>query len=229
MTSEVSLMVFWFKDRIGEKGDLIYMYLPKRYKEEDRERILDFMKGNGFPALVSRDGEKLVATHLPVEIVETEDGGVRIYGHMSRANPQWKSFGGQEVLLIFQGAHTYVSPRWYNHVNVPTWNYMTVHVYGTPRMVEGEELHALLSQLVKKHEVNTGYSLEGLPQDFVEKEMNGVAGFTLDVTRMDAAWKLSQNRDDESYSNIVIELEKRGDDASAEIAKEMREKRTVSL
>ncbi|MCQ3936508.1 MAG: FMN-binding negative transcriptional regulator [Chloroflexi bacterium] len=201
------------------------MYLPKRYREEDHARIVAFLKANSFPALVSHDGEKLVATHLPVEVVENADGSLTILGHMSRANPQWKTFGEQEVLLIFQGAHTYISPRWYNHVNVPTWNYMNVHVYGVPRMVEGEELYDLLSRLVKKHEVNTGYSMEGLPADFVEKEIKGVAGFVLDVTRLDAGYKLSQNRDDESYANIIRELEKRGGDASLEIAKEMRGRR----
>ncbi len=201
------------------------MYLPKRYLEEDHEKIVQFLKGNGFPALVSHDGEKLVATHLPVEVIENADGSLTILGHMSRANPQWKSFGEQEVLLIFQGVHTYISPRWYNHVNVPTWNYLMVHVYGKVRMLEGVELVALLSQLVKKHEVDTGYTLEGLPADFVEKEIKGVAGFSLDVTRMDAAYKLSQNRDDESYANIINELEKRGDEVSAEIAKEMKVKR----
>lgn len=205
------------------------MYLPKLYREEDHVRIVEFLKGNGFPALVSHDGEKLVATHLPVEIVENADGSLTVLGHMSRANPQWKSFGEQEVLLIFQGAHTYISPRWYNHVNVPTWNYMNVHVYGKVRMLEGEELYALLSDLVKKHESTTGYSMEGLPADFVEKEIKGVAGFALSVTRIDAAYKLSQNRDDESYTNIVRELEKRSDDASHEIAHEMEQKRTGML
>lgn len=205
------------------------MYLPKLYREEDHARIVEFLKANGFPALVSHDGEKLVATHLPVEIVENADGSLTVLGHMSRANPQWKSFGEQEVLLIFQGAHTYISPRWYNHVNVPTWNYMNVHVYGKVRMLEGEELYALLSDLVKKHESTTGYSMEGLPAAFVEKEIKGVAGFALSVARIDAAYKLSQNRDDESYTNIVRELEKRSDDTSHEIAQEMKQKRTGML
>jgi transcriptional regulator len=201
------------------------MHIPKLYREEDRTHTIEFLKANSFPALVSHDGEKLVATHLPVEIVENADGSLTVLGHMSRANPQWKSFGEQEVLLIFQGAHTYISPRWYNHVNVPTWNYINVHVYGKVRMLEGEELRSLLSELVRKHEVSTDYSMEGLPADFVEKEMRGVAGFVLDVTRLDAASKLSQNRDDESYSNIISHLKARGDDASAEIAKEMKERR----
>ena len=201
------------------------MHIPKLYREEDRELIIEFLKQNNFPALVTFDGEKPIATHLPVEITQTETAGLTIYSHMSKANPQWKSFGGQEVLLIFQGAHTYISPRWYNHVNVPTWNYVNVHVYGKVRMLEGEELKTLLSDLVTKHETGTSYSMEGLPADFVEKEMRGVAGFALEVTRLDAASKLSQNRDDESYASIISHLEARGDDASAEIAQEMRNRR----
>jgi transcriptional regulator len=198
------------------------MHIPKPYREEDRTKIIEFLKRNNFSALISHDGEKLVATHLPTETIENADGALTILGHMSRANPQWKSFGDQEILLIFQGVHTYVSPRWYNHVNVPTWNYMMIHVYGKPRMVEGEELRSLLGSLVKKHEVNTGYSMEDLPADFVEKEMKGVAGFAIEVTRIEAAYKLSQNRDDESYASIIRELEGRGDENSAQVAGEMR-------
>ena len=203
------------------------MHIPKLYREEDREKIIEFLKQNNFPALVSQDGERLVATHLPVEIIENEAGDLTILGHMSRANPQWRSFGEQEVLLIFQGAHTYISPRWYNHVNVPTWNYMVVHVYGRVRAVEGGELHSLLSQLVGRHEASTSYRLENLPEEFVQKEMNGVFGFALDVTRIDAGYKLSQNRNDEDHVNIVHELEKRGDENSAGVAKEMKEKRQM--
>ena len=198
------------------------MYIPKLYREEDREKILEFLKQNNFPALVTYDGEKPTATHLPVEVLENENGSLTILGHMSRANPQWRSFGEQEVLLIFQGAHTYISPRWYDHVNVPTWNYMMVHVYGKVRLVEGEELYTLLSRLVKNHEEPTAYDLESLPQDFVQKEMNGVVGFAVDVTRVDAGYKLSQNRNDGDHENIIRELEGRGDENSAAVAKSMR-------
>ena len=201
------------------------MYIPKLYREEEREKILQFLRSNSFPALVTHDGEKPIATHLPVEVIEGEDGALTILGHMSRANPQWKSFGGQEVLLIFQGAHAYISPRWYDHVNVPTWNYIIAHVYGKVRLVEGDELYSLLSRLVNNHEAPTAYSLEGLPQDFVQKEMNGVIGFAVDVTRADFGNKLSQNRNDEDYGNIIRQLEERGDENSTLVAGAMREKR----
>ena len=198
------------------------MYIPKLYREEDREKILEFLKQNNFPALVTHDGEKPTATHLPVEVLENENGSLTILGHMSRANPQWRSFGEQEVLLIFQGAHTYISPRWYDHVNVPTWNYMMVHVYGKVRLVGGEELHSLLSRLVRNHEEPAAYSLDALPQDFVQKEMNGVVGFAVDVTRVDAGYKLSQNRNDGDHENIIRELKGRGDENSAAVAESMR-------
>ena len=204
------------------------MYIPKYYREEDRETILAFLRQNNFPAIVSFDGEKPVATHAVVEVTEDENGKMTIYSHISRANPQWKTFGSQEIMLIFQGAHTYISPRWYNHVNVPTWNYMMIHVYGKVRLLQGSDLFELFSRLVRNHEANSQYRLESLPQDFVQKEIKGVVGFAIDVTRIDAGYKLSQNRNDEDHENIIRELEKRGDADSAKVAKAMREKREES-
>lgn len=194
------------------------MYIPKYYREEDRPKLLAFLKKNNFAALVTFDGEKPIATHTPVEVVATENGW-RIYGHFSRANPQKKTFDGQEALLIFQGAHTYVSARWYTEVDVPTWDYMIVHVYGKVREVQGDELYSVLSRLVQDHEPNTSYRLEGLPQDMVQKEIKGVFGFAMDVARIEGGYKLSQGRTAEERGNIVGELEKRGDEDSREIAR----------
>lgn len=200
------------------------MYIPKLYREEDREKILTFLKQNNFAALVTFDGERPIATHAPVDVVEDETG-ITIYGHISRANQQWKTFEGQEILLIFQGANTYISPRWYNHVNVPTWNYMIAHVYGKAREIQGDELFSLLSHLVQNHETGTSYRLEALPPEFVQKEMKGIFGFAVDVTCIEAGYKLSQNRTDEDQENVIGELEKRSDEYSKEIAKSMREQR----
>ena len=201
------------------------MHIPKYYREADRATILAFLKAHPFAAVVSYDGEKAVATHTPVEVVEDDQGALTIYSHMSRANPQWKTFGDQEVLVIFQGAHTYISPRWYGHTNVPTWNYQVIHVYGTVRLIAGDALAALLSRLVQAHEQESSYRLEGLPHDFVHKELQGVAGFALTVTRIDAGYKLSQNRTDEDHAAIVRELEHRQDADSHAVAQAMREQR----
>ncbi|MBP6177975.1 MAG: FMN-binding negative transcriptional regulator [Anaerolineales bacterium] len=197
------------------------MYIPKYYREEDRQKILSFLKQNNFAALVTFDGEKPIATHAPVEVVESESGWT-IYGHLSRANSQKKTFDGQEALLIFQGAHTYISARWYSEIDVPTWDYMIVHVYGKVREIQGDELYSVLSRLVQNHETNTSYRLEGLPQDMVHKEMKGVFGFAVDVTRVDGSYKLSQGKTEEERRNIAGELEKRGDENSKKIAVAIR-------
>src|SRR6266498_3321945 len=133
------------------------MYIPKYYREEDRQKILAFLKQNNFAALVTFDGEKPIATHIPVEVVESESGWT-IYGHLSRANTQKKTFGEQEALLIFQGAHTYISARWYTEVDVPTWDYMIVHVYGKVREIQGEteeERRNIVSELEKRGDENS--------------------------------------------------------------------------
>jgi transcriptional regulator len=197
------------------------MFIPKYYREEDRQKLLAFLKQNNFAALVTFDGEKPIATHAPVEIVETENGWT-IYGHISRANAQKKTFGENEALLIFQGAHTYISARWYTEVDVPTWDYMIVHVYGKVREIQGDELYSILSRLVENHESNTSYRLEGLPKDMVQKEIKGVFGFAMEVTRVDGGYKLSQGKTEEERTNISSELEKRGDKDSKVIAEEIR-------
>jgi transcriptional regulator len=203
------------------------MFIPKLYRQDDHHIILDFVKRNNFPALVSNTENGLIATHIPVEVVESENGTWLIYSHMSRVNPQWKSFGDQEVMLIFQGPHTYISPTWYDHVNVPTWNYMMVHVYGKARVVEGEELKSTLARLVEQHEAHSDYRLETLPEGYAEKEMKGAIGFVVEVTRIDAGYKLSQNRNDKDHENIIKELELRGDAESAGVAEGMRRNRPL--
>lgn len=164
-----------------------------------------------------------------MEVVEDGER-VNIYSHMSRANPLWKLFeSDREVLVIFQGPHTYISATWYDHVNVPTWNYISVHAYGRPSLViDHDEMYALLSRLVERHEVDHTYRMETLPQDFVEKEMKGIAAFKIEVTRMEAAFKLSQNRNNTDYQNIIIELEKRADELSTQVAQAMRKNRPLS-
>mgnify|MGYP001295621539 CR=1 FL=1 len=204
------------------------MYLPKPYQEHDRETILAFLRENNFAIFVTHDGERPIATHAPTEVVENEDGTLTVYTHMSRANPQWKMLNGQECLIIFPGAHTYISPRWYNHVNVPTWNYTMIHVYGKPAVMEDDEFRGLLSRLIQHHESDhEEYRLESLPPEFVEKEMRGAVGIQMEVTRIDAGFKLSQNRNAEAYQNIIAELQKRPDEMSHGVGNAMKEKRPL--
>jgi transcriptional regulator len=202
------------------------MYISKLYREEDREKILEFLRQNEFATLVTYDGEKPTASHLLMEVVEDGEK-LFVNGHMSKANPLWKTFEKNlEVLVIFQGPHTYISPTWYNHVNVPTWNYQAVHVYGSPRIVtDYGETYDVLSRLILRNESDPAYRLESLPQDFVEKEMKGIVAFQIEVTRIEANYKLSQNRNDEDYHNIVSRLKEREDEMSHGVAEAMKEQR----
>ncbi len=202
------------------------MYTPKLYREEDRTKIIEFLRQNEFATLVTHDGEKPTASHLLTEVFEAGEQ-IIVNGHMSRANPMWKTFAtSNEVLLIFQGAHTYISPTWYNHVNVPTWNYQAVHLYGKPRIIENhEEAYQILKRLIDRHEVASHYKMETLPQDFVEKEIKGIVAFQIEATRIEANYKLSQNRNDEDYQNIVANLEAREDEMSHGVAEAMRRQR----
>jgi transcriptional regulator len=208
------------------------MYIPERYQELDPETIAQFIRSNDFATLVSFDGERPVATHLLLGLENGKDNSLVLTGHMARANKQWHSFNPtQEVLAIFSGPHSYISPRWYNHVNVPTWNYIAVHTYGTPRVIsDHDELYRLLEKLVDKHEADSGavpaYRLESLPEDFRERQMQAIVGFQIGVTRIEASYKLSQNRDEQSYDNVVAELYQRTDDNSLAVAKAMTNKRS---
>ena len=202
------------------------MHIPKLYREEDRAKILEFIRQNDFAVLVTHDGEKPVASHLLMEVVE-EGETLYVNGHMSRANPQWKTLEiNPEILVIFHGPHTYISPTWYNHVNVPTWNYQSIHVYGKPRLITAYgEAYSILKRLVDRYESNGHYKLETLPQDFVEKEIRGIMAFQIEVTRIEANYKLSQNRKDEDHANIITRLEERTDDLSHRVAEAMRQQR----
>jgi transcriptional regulator len=202
------------------------MYIPKLYREEDHGKIIEFLSQNDFATLVAHDGEKLIASHLLMEMIE-EGQKLFINGHMSRTNPQWKTFEtNPEVLVIFQGPHTYISPTWYNHLNVPTWNYQSVHIYGKPRLItEYDEAYSVLKRLVGRYETTSHYKMETLPKDFVEKEIRGIAAFQIEATRIEANYKLSQNRKDEDYANIIHQLENRTDDLSHGVAEAMRRER----
>ena len=204
------------------------MYVPGHFRVTDQAQLDAFIRQHDFATLVSWDGERPVASHLLLEFERRSDGSAVVLGHMSRANPQWKSFdAGRDVLAIFSGPHTYVSAGWYDHVNVPTWNYLAAHVYGVARIVtDTGELAAMLKRLVDRHESAGGatppYRMEDLPEGYVEKELRGIAGFAIAVTRIEAAFKLSQNRNARDHANVAAELDKRGDENSAAIARAMR-------
>jgi transcriptional regulator len=198
------------------------MYTPKPFKPEGDTAVLEFIKQNGFGTLVNHVDGQLWATHLPMIL---SPDGTKLTGHVSRGNKAWKGFDAdQEVLVIFQGAHTYISSSWYNHENVPTWNYIAAHVYGKIRIIEEEQLLQSLKVLVNKYEKNSEkpVTVEKLSEEYLKRALLGIVGFEIEIARIEATYKLSQNRDEVNYHSIVHELENRGDQHSAEVASEMK-------
>src|SRR5436190_23118671 len=117
------------------------MYVPGYSRNQNIDEVKEFIKENSFGILVSSGSSKLHATHIPLELSTNGNGKDILTGHISKANPQWKNFNGSDrVLVIFNGPHAYVSSSWYDHENVPTWNYIAVHVYGIIKIIEGEKL-----------------------------------------------------------------------------------------
>jgi transcriptional regulator len=203
------------------------MYIPDLYKNENQEDIHNFLHQNGFAILVNQTDGKLWATHTPL-ILETNDAGKQILiGHISKANPQAESFkSNDEVLAIFSGAHTYISSSWYDHENVPTWNYLAVHVYGKVTVYNHEEAVHFLKKLVDKYEAKSEnpVRVENLSKKTM-REAHGIIAFEIEITNIEAQKKLSQNRDNKNYKNIITELEKTNDNQALDIAKEMKKNR----
>jgi transcriptional regulator len=201
------------------------MYTPKHFQNHNTAEIKEFIQQYGFGILVSQGSESLQATHIPLELSADE---TKLTAHISRGNPQWKNIESvKEILAIFSGPHSYISSSWYNHENVPTWNYIAVHVYGTIRIVEGEALRDSLKHLVNKYEKDSEkpVSLESLSPDYVNRALQGIVGLEISITRIEASYKLSQNRDDENYNNVIHELEKRKDENASQVASIMKKNR----
>lgn len=169
----------------------------------------------------------MLATHIPLELNIEKEGIAELTGHLSKENPQWKNFNeNEEVLAIFTGPHSYVSSSWYQDEEVPTWNYIAVHVYGSIQIMEKDELRAALKKMVDKYEQNSEnpVSVDRMSKKTM-RQINGIVGFKITVREVQAVSKLSQNRNGQDYRNIVHQLEKSGSAQAAAVAEAMRKKR----
>ena len=200
------------------------MYIPEIYKNENQEEIIDFLQKNSFGILINQNNGNISATHIPLEHETKENGKQYLFGHIAKENPQWKNFENDDrILAVFSGAHSYISPSWYDHENVPTWNYLAVHIYGNIKIIEGQEMINSLKKLVDKYEseVENPTKIE----DYSKKTMmqtRGIVAFEIEIKTIEAVKKLSQNRDDKNYDTIIYELEKTNKTQSVDIAKEMK-------
>ena len=200
------------------------MYIPDLYKNENPQEIREFLQKNSFGILVNQTDGKLWATHIPLELDVNENGKEILLGHISKENPQWKSFASDHrILAIFSGAHSYISSSWYEKENVPTWNYIAVHIYGTVKIIEGDAVVESLKKLVDKYE--SGSENPVRIEELSEKTMRQVAGivaFEIEIESIEAVKKMSQNRNDKDYHNIITKLEATENQDSIEVAQVMK-------
>ncbi len=199
------------------------MYIPAIFKNENPEEIKDFIQKNSFGILINQSNGKLLATHIPLELDTNKNGKQVLYGHISKENPQWKGFlENDEILAIFSGPNSYISSSWYDHENVPTWNYIAVHLYGTIKIIDGEAAIESLKKLVDKYEKNSEKPVR--VEDLSPKTMmqtQGIVAFEIEINEIQAVNKLSQNRDSKNHENIISQLIKTENHQATAIANEM--------
>ena len=198
------------------------MFIPEHYKNKDLQEIQSFIKNNSFGILINTIEGKPWGTHIPLELGKNKDGKDVLVGHIAKANLQSKNLiDGDEVLCIFNGPHSYISSSWYQKEEVPTWNYVAVHVYGTVKIQTQDELLEALHELVDKYEKASEHPIS--INDMSKKTMRqvtGIIGFEISIKDIQAVNKLSQGRSHD-HPKIIEELEKLGSSEKA-VAQEMK-------
>ena len=202
------------------------MYIPESFRIVDEPEIEAFLQRYDFATMVSPAPEAMIATHLPV-VVKRDGPRLVILGHVAKANAHWKSMDGTiESLVIFHGPHGYVSPRWYaNSPAVPTWNYAVVHAYGRPQAKEEPAfIEALLVDLIRRYEGSgsDAWRIEDLPVDYRRRQLSGIVGFEMPVVRLEAKFKLGQNRAAVDRARTIEELERKNAPDASSLAAFMR-------
>ncbi len=200
------------------------MYIPKHNSENDLATLQTLMRDYSFATLVSAQEDGVpFATPLPF-LYESKPGAYgTLKAHLALGNPQWRTFQPErEVLVIFQGPHAYISPSWYDvELSVPTWNYATVHAYGRPRIITDQsELYSHLKTLVATYEAQFAnpWPFEHLPMEYVERQMQGIVGFAIEITRLEGKFKMSQNRSIHERERVIEGLSAATDTTTCEVA-----------
>lgn len=207
------------------------MYNYPKYKEQNPDAVFSFMQQHPFVSLIVADmNGRVDLTQIPV-LTEMREGKIVISGHIARKSSHHNALlTGNEALVLYAGPHCYVSGAWYagNPHQASTWNYISVHARGQVSWMNEEELAALLQRLSMHFEEGNTISTtvyNNLPAEYLEQLMKAIVGFEIEVTELDNVLKLSQNRDEKSYDNIITELKKREGDSQV-IAGLMEARRT---
>lgn len=207
------------------------MYNFSYFKDNEKQSILNLIEDYPFAFMTgSFASGAQVATQIPV-LCEERDGELYLQGHIMRNTDHHKALmENPQALLVFTGPSCYVSASWYSNPQIgSTWNYMSVHAAGKVRFMPNEELVAFMRKLTLKFEKGNSQSLtyyDNLPDHFLSKMMPAIAGFEIKAEKLDNVFKLSQNRDEKSYLNIISNLEKNGG-SSALVAAEMRKRKAA--
>ncbi len=183
------------------------MYIPKNNIQTDKKQIIEFIKRFSFGTIITSINNIPIATHLPFLVSENEEG-IILTSHFAKANEQWKDIEKSKVLVIFTEPHAYISPKHYEkELNVPTWNYISVHAYGQAKIVDKfESVYNLMENTIENYEIEYKQQWNELPQDFKIKMINGIVGFEIYVNEIQSKEKLSQNKTLKERKNIINSL-----------------------
>ncbi|OCB09107.1 hypothetical protein A5717_25290 [Mycolicibacterium porcinum] len=201
------------------------MYQPAEFQDEGAVRAYAHIQRNPFGILVTGTGSNLSATHLPF-LLDDDESPSGLVSHFAVRNDGLASVtDGEEVLTIFSGPHSYVSPTSYQvELDVPTWNYTAVHLYGRYRRVDQHGLRSILQRTVDRFERNNAetWSLDSLPAPVIRSLSRGVIGFVVETTRIQGGYKLSQDKLAEDFEAVRTSLAVADSPCGPAVAEEMR-------
>ena len=202
------------------------MYVPPHFAEKSLPVLHAAMRKAGLATLVTMGPEGLIGSPLPL-MLDAEAGEFgTLYGHVARANPQWRAHDPSiEALAMFKGPDAYITPAWYetkreNGKVVPTWNYITIHAYGPVTFFEdATELLDVVTRLTARHEGERAepWAPSDAPAPFIQSQLKGIVGFHMPITRLQGKWKMSQNRTMPDRAGVVAGLEAEGNPEVAAI------------
>jgi len=194
------------------------MYLPAQFEESRTEVLRAAMSAHPFATLVTHGADGLTANHLPLHLAAEIGPFGALQGHVARANPLWQESADAEVLVIFHGPQTYVTPSWYETKRehgraVPTWNYVVVHAHGRLRAIDDPLwLRLQLKTLVDHHEAGFAepWHLADAPSDYIDKLLTAIVGIEIGITELKGKWKISQNQPPANRAGVVAGLRQQG-------------------
>lgn len=199
------------------------MYIPKNNLQTDKKQIVEFIQRFSFGTIITVKDNLPIATHLPF-LVSLNGKEIILKSHFAKANEQWKDIEGNNILVIFSEPHAYISPKNYEkELNVPTWNYISVHAYGQGKLItQTEQISELLEKTIEYYEIEYKQKWNRLPHDYKTKMTKGIVGFEINVTELQAKEKLSQNKTENERKNIVNSLSSSKDTNETVIADYMK-------